>query len=294
MLSTPVARAAHTSPPVQRAVRQTARGRSRWLWWALAGGWLAQVLLRLWLFRYHTGPVANPDETGYLVAARWLAGGAGADLTGSTFYQGGYALLLVPAYWVTSDPVTVYRLVAGIGSMAAATAFPLAYVVLRRLALGRREAVALAFVAGLSPALLLFSGLALADAVLPTLVLGWLLATHDLARTGSLRAGALAGALAGFATAVHLRGALILAAYALTVAALLVIRRPARGGLTVGTAARSALTGGAAAEEGLTGGAAARGAKGAERRLPHRAGAVARGAPRLFAAAGGLRNRARA
>ncbi|NUW39942.1 hypothetical protein [Nonomuraea rhodomycinica] len=259
MLSTPVARTAHTSPPVRRTSRQTARGRSRWLGWALAGGWLAQVLLRLWLYRYHTGPVANPDETGYLVAARWLAGGAGADLTGSTFYQGGYALLLVPAYWVTSDPVTVYRLVAGIGSAAAATAFPLAYVVLRRLALGRREAVALAFVAGLSPALLLFSGLALADAVLPTLALGWLLATHDLARTGSPRAGAAAGALAGFATAVHLRGTVILAAYTLTVVALLVVRRPARR---------------------------------AGRRLPLRAGAVALGVAGVVAAAGGALNRA--
>ncbi|NUW31316.1 hypothetical protein HTZ77_07750 [Nonomuraea sp. SMC257] len=259
MLSTPVARTAPTSPPVRRAVRQTARGRSRWLGWALAGGWLAQVLLRLWLYRYHTGPVANPDETGYLVAARWLAGGAGADLTGSTFYQGGYALLLVPAYWVTSDPVMVYRLVAGIGSMAAATAFPLAYVVLRRLAVGRREAVALAFVAGLSPALLLFSGLALADAVLPTLLLAWLLATHDLARTGSPRAGAAAGALAGFATAVHLRGTVILAAYALTVVALLVVRRPARG---------------------------------AGRRLPLRAGAVALGVAGAVAAAGAALNRA--
>ncbi|MBN6057857.1 hypothetical protein JYK22_38395, partial [Nonomuraea sp. RK-328] len=277
MLSTSVARTAHTSPPVRRAIRQTARGRSRWLWWALAGGWLAQVLLRLWLFRYHTGPVANPDETGYLVAARWLAGGAGANLTGSTFYQGGYALLLVPAYWVTSDPVTVYRLVAGIGSTAAATAFPLAYVVLRRLALGRREAVALAFVAGLSPALLLFSGLALADAVLPTLVLGWLLATHDLARTGSLRAGAVAGALAGFATAVHLRGAVIFAVYALTVVALLVIRRPADGVEAEDAVARS-------------GGRS--GAKGAGRRLPLRAGGVALGAAVVVAAAGGVLNRA--
>lgn len=253
MLSTPVARTERVPPPVRRAA---ARRRSRWPAWALAGGWVVQVLLRLWLFRYHTGPVANPDETGYLVAARWLAGGPGADFTGSTFYQGGYALLLVPAYWVTSDPVTVYRLVVGIGSAAAATAFPLAYLVLRRLALGRPEAVALAFVAGLSPALLLFSGLALADAVLPTLVLGWLLATHDLARTGSLRSGVLAGVPAGFATAVHLRGAVILAVYVVTVAALLVIRRPDGGG----------------------------------RRLTPRAGLVAWGAGGLVAAAGAALN----
>ncbi|MFI7442152.1 hypothetical protein [Nonomuraea indica] len=182
MLSTPVARL--RPPPVARPAAPDRR------WgWALAGGWVAQLLLRLWLFRYHTGPVANPDETGYLVAARWLAGGPGADLTGSTFYQGGYALLLAPIHWVTADPATVYRLVVAVGSMVAATAFPLAYLVLRRLAVGRGAGLGLAFVAGAAPSLLLFSGLALADAILPTLLLGWLLALHDLAGAGPEQGG---------------------------------------------------------------------------------------------------------
>ncbi|SEN77165.1 hypothetical protein [Nonomuraea pusilla] len=200
----------------------------------LLGGWLAQVLLRLWLFRDHTGPVANPDETGYLVAARWLAGGVGGDLSGSTFYQGGYALLLVPVFWVTDDPVTAYRLVVVIGSAVAAGAFLPAYLLLRRLEVGRRFAAVAAFTATLSPSLLLFSGLALADAVLPTLVLGWLVAVHDLVRTGSVRAGAAAGALAGYAMAVHLRGTVLLtvllAVCLLTAARLLLTRRrtPAR------------------------------------------------------------------
>ncbi|MER7501419.1 hypothetical protein AB0L05_20845 [Nonomuraea pusilla] len=193
----------------------------------LLGGWLAQVLLRLWLFRHHTGPVANPDETGYLVAARWLAGGVGGDLSGSTFYQGGYALLLVPVFWVTDDPVTAYRLVVVIGSVVAAGAFLAAYLLLRRLEVGRRFAAVAAFTATLSPSLLLFSGLALADAVLPTLVLGWLVAVHDLVRTGSVRAGAAAGALAGYAMAVHLRGTVLLAVCLLTAAGLLLTRRRA-------------------------------------------------------------------
>ncbi|MEU0572630.1 hypothetical protein ABZ297_45495, partial [Nonomuraea sp. NPDC005983] len=181
--------------------------------WFLAGGFLAHVVLRLWLFRYHAGPVANPDETGYLIAARWLAGGPGADFTGSTFYQSGYALLLAPIYWFTSDPAAVYRAVVVAGAVLAAGAYPLAYLGLRRLELGRRAALVLAFTAALAPALLLFSGLALADAVLPTLLLGWLLAVHDLARSGSARAGAVAGGLAAFAMAVHLRGTVVLAVY---------------------------------------------------------------------------------
>ncbi|MGR6921604.1 hypothetical protein ACU635_45800 [[Actinomadura] parvosata] len=222
------------------------------VWWLLAAGWLAQVALRLWLNRYHTTPVANPDETGYLLAARWLAGGAGADLSGSTFYQAGYALLLVPVFWLTSDPEVAYRLAVGVGAMAAASAYPVAYVLLRRLRLDRRAALVAAFVAGLSPALLVFSGFALADAILPVVVLAWLTALHDLvtggperrrgpARSpsgGSLRrrvvawspaggagrrrvlAGITAGGLAAYAMATHLRGTVIVAVCLLMAVAL--------------------------------------------------------------------------
>ncbi|MET7326999.1 hypothetical protein [Nonomuraea sp. NPDC005650] len=213
-----------TPAPVHTAARHAGRAR---MWWLLAAGWAAHVALRLWLYRYHTGPVANPDETGYLLAARWLAGGPGADLTGSTFYQGGYPLLLVPIFWLTSDPVLAYRLVAGVGSMVAAGAYPLAYLLLRRMGLGRRAALITAFVAGLSPALLLFSGLALTDAILPVLVLAWLLALHDLVAYGSARAGAAAGALSAFAMAAHLRGTVVLLVCVLVVAVVWVRGRAA-------------------------------------------------------------------
>ncbi|WP_143591144.1 hypothetical protein [Thermoactinospora rubra] len=183
--------------------------------WALIGGWIIHLLVRLWLYRHHTGPVANPDEVGYLVAARWLAGGADADYSGSTFYQAGYALLLVPAYWLTSDPETVYRIVVLVGSAAAAGAFPLSYHVLRRLDVSGKPALVLAFVASLGPSLLVFSGLALVDAVLPTVLLGWLLAVHDLLRTGSTRAGVVGGVLSGFAMTAHMRGTVVLAVFVL-------------------------------------------------------------------------------
>ena len=45
--------------------------------WALlvALGWLAEFGLRLWFSRAQTVPLANPDESAYLIAARVLAGG---------------------------------------------------------------------------------------------------------------------------------------------------------------------------------------------------------------------------
>ncbi|MFI9554993.1 hypothetical protein [Nonomuraea endophytica] len=219
-------------PPVSRS-------RAARLPWLLAGGWLAHLLLRLWMFRYHAGPVANPDEIGYLLAARWLAGGPGGDYSGSTFYQAGYPLLLAPIYWLSTDPVTVYRLVSGLGAVASASAFPLAYLLLRRLALGRRAALVLAFVAGLAPSLLVFSGLALVDAVLPTLVLGWLIALHDLVTRRGVVPGVVAGLLSGLAMAMHMRGAILFGVFVVGVLGVLVSRRvsPRAGLWALGAAA---------------------------------------------------------
>jgi hypothetical protein len=39
-----------------------------------------------------------PDEEGYLLGARLLAGGAIGDFSGQRFYQPGYSLLISPAY----------------------------------------------------------------------------------------------------------------------------------------------------------------------------------------------------
>jgi hypothetical protein len=86
----------------------------------LALGWLVQAGLRVWFGRMQVGPLANPDETAYLVAARVLAGGPAADLSNSTMYQGGYPLLLAPVYWFTSNPTTVYHAMLAFGVCVAA------------------------------------------------------------------------------------------------------------------------------------------------------------------------------
>ena len=75
---------------------RTARG-AAWRWGLLLGfGWLVQAGLRVWFSRGQATPLANPDETAYLVAARVLAGGPAADLSYSTLYPGGYPLLITP------------------------------------------------------------------------------------------------------------------------------------------------------------------------------------------------------
>jgi hypothetical protein len=198
--------------------------------WALlvGAGWLVLVALRLWFSRSQTVPLANPDESAYLIAARVLAGGPAADFSYSTLYQGGYPLLITPVFWVTHSPVSAYRGVLVINALASAALMPLAYVAVRRLGLGRPGAYAVAMVTALVPAGFFYAEYAMTDAIFPVLVLAWLLTTHSwlTARTGRGRYAAAAGSavLTGYAYTVHSRGLVIGAGY-LAVGALILWRR---------------------------------------------------------------------
>jgi len=220
--SAPVpARTARTDRTRLRIPAVTA-GSSGRLWVILlTAGWLVQAGLRVWFSRQLFMPLANPDETAYLVAARVLAGGPGADLSGSTLYQGGYPLLITPVYWFTSNPSTVYHAVLVINALISALVLPLGYLACRRLGLGRPAAYVVATVAALVPAGFFYSQYAMTDAVFPVATLAWLLATHSwlnssAASSARVRYAAAAGSavLAGFAYAMHSRGLVMLAGLA--------------------------------------------------------------------------------
>ncbi|MGI8330705.1 hypothetical protein ACRYCC_12130 [Actinomadura scrupuli] len=199
--------------------------------WILLAGWAAQVCVRLAFAAGHGAPIVNPDEAGYLIGARWLTGGPGTDLSGFTFYQGGYSLLLAPAYLVSSDPGVVYRLAIGINSLAGALIFPLGYLLLRRLGLSRLHGYTLGWAAALLPATTLFGVVAMADAVFPVLVLGWLLALDRFVRRGGTGAVVTASLVACFAHATHTRGTVIVALHCSVLVAYLVRGRARRGPL---------------------------------------------------------------
>ena len=194
-------------------------------------------------------PLANPDETAYLIAARVLAGGPGADLSGSTLYPGGYPLLITPVYWFTSNPVTVYHAVVMINAAISAAIMPLGYLACRRLGLERPVAYGVAMVAALVPAAFFYSQYAMTDAVFPVITVAWLLATHSWLTASSARGASAAAAgsalLAGFADMVHSRGLVILAGYA-AVGAFMAWRRPAARGSVAAGALTALVTVGAA------------------------------------------------
>ncbi len=201
-------------PPVTRVrARQTAR-----LWIPLLTvGWLSQVALRVWLSSGQAVPLANPDETAYLITARVLAGGPGANLSYSTLYPVGYPALISPVFWFTHDALTAYRSVLVINALVSALIMPLAYLAGRRLGLGRPLAYAVAMVTALLPAGFFYSEYAMSDAIYPVLTLAWLLTTQAWLTERGLRrqfAAAIGSALlAGYADAVHSRGLVIVTCY---------------------------------------------------------------------------------
>ena len=222
------------------AIGGTAARRSAMRWGLLvAAGWLLQAGLRAWFSRGQSVPLANPDESAYLIAARVLAGGPATDFSYSTLYQGGYPLLLTPVYWFTSNAIVVYHSVLLINAAVSAVLMPLAYVTGRRLGLVRPAAYAVAMVTALVPAGLFYAEYAMTDAIYPVLVLAWLLTVHSWLTARSTRglyaAAAGSALLAGYAYAVHSRGTVIVLSY-VVVGALVAWRRlaPRR---TVATAA---------------------------------------------------------
>ncbi len=191
--------------------------RRRWVL-LLVAGWLVQAGLRAWLSRAQMVPLATPDESAYLIAARVMSGGVAADFSYSTLYPAGYPLLITPVFWFTHNPVTVYHAVLlGINAPLSALVMPLGYVACRRLGLERPWAFGVAMVAALLPAALFYSQYAMTDAIFPVLVLGWLLAVHSWLTARSLRGQYLAAVgsalLAGYAYAVHSRGAVMVAGF---------------------------------------------------------------------------------
>ena len=218
-----LAAASEFDPAVARRADLAAARRGTRRKWALlvAAGWLLQTGVRLWFSRGQSVPLANPDESAYLIAARVLAGGPATDFSYSTLYQAGYPLLITPVYWFTSNAVAVYHAVLAINAAVGALLMPLAYVTARRLGLVRSAAYAVAMVTALLPAGLFYAEYALTDAIYPVLVLAWLLTVHSWltvrisgrSARGQYLAAAGSALLTGYAYAVHSRGTVMVLSY---------------------------------------------------------------------------------
>ncbi|SOB83968.1 hypothetical protein [Streptomyces sp. 1331.2] len=217
--------AAVRSSAIQSAVMRSAAARPGLV---LLAGYLAELLFRLVLVRHMSFPSVHPDEDSYLALTRVLAGRPATEIPVGVVIPGGYPLLISPALRLADDPTTAYHLIMGINAAVNALALPLAYVALRRLGLGRALAYVFGAATALLPPLVFYSQFVLTDAVLPVLILAWLLCLHGWLADGTLRRRAWhalgAGGSAGYAMAVHDRGGVVVALTAVAFLGVLLLR----------------------------------------------------------------------
>ncbi|HZQ58825.1 MAG TPA: hypothetical protein VFA84_12345, partial [Acidimicrobiales bacterium] len=193
----------------------------RWGLWALAALGIAAVVgAHLALMAYMRVPVIHPDELGYVQNAHYLARGG---LRPTTEYYPGYSLLLVPLWWASHDPLTVWRGALVVNAALAGVATVLAWHLLARLSPGLprgwRALVVTATVA--YPALVLFSDFSMAESAFAAGFLAVCVLAARAAPRRSWGAWAAFGAACGLLALVHPRGfALYVAAGLLGLAAL--------------------------------------------------------------------------
>ncbi|HEV8152598.1 MAG TPA: hypothetical protein VGP78_06680 [Solirubrobacteraceae bacterium] len=222
---------------MRRGVTDEARSVRR----VLLLGTAALLVVRMALALVRPGPILLSDEIGYLTNARVLAGGTGADLLTTSFYEAGYSLVLVPVVGLVHDPVAAYRLVIVVNALLAASVFPLLYLLLTSgFEVTPRVAVWPALAGACYPSVTLSAGVAMGENLLYPLLVAWLLCLGLLirARTAATAAGwATAAGLA--AAALWLVHARMLVALALTAVVVVGVGwrrrelRPAAGGVLV-------------------------------------------------------------
>jgi hypothetical protein len=173
----------------------------------LLGATVVAIALRLVAGLGQTGPTV-PDEFGYVGQARWLAGGEPMAMGPMPYYHVGYALLLVPAAWLSGDdPVLFWRLILATNALIGAALVPLLFVLLRGLfRVPGTVAVAAAFLTSCYPSYLLVAGQGWSEIAIPTVFVLWLVTLQRLLRHPTYPTALLAGVCALSVWAVHARG----------------------------------------------------------------------------------------
>lgn len=95
-------------------------------------GWLLVAIATIAVFALYavsvssrTLPLISQDELGFISQSQWLAGRPAVNMGAAPYYHPGYSLLLVPVWWVTSDPVLAYKGFVLINAALAALVVPL-------------------------------------------------------------------------------------------------------------------------------------------------------------------------
>jgi hypothetical protein len=134
-------------------------------------------------------------------------------MQGTQFYHFGYSLLLIPAFWLFSNPVWIYKTVMIINALLASSLIvPLFFILTELFRVPFKTARWIAFACCVYPSLILYSSFAWSESAYVSLyatamaLFGWLL------RERSAAAVILFGGVTGFLYTVHPRGLPVVAA----------------------------------------------------------------------------------
>ncbi len=172
----------------------------RWAAWFSVSA-LAAVLVAVQWRSF--APVFANDEVGILGASRLIARPATDWLLTGDSYMPGLSVLIAPAWWVTSDPLTVYRIAVLLCVVIALlTVLPLANLA-RRFGAAPNLSVVVAAIALAAPARALESNYVWAENLLVLLVSCTLAAAWRFADAPTVRSAALLAVAAGGAVFAH-------------------------------------------------------------------------------------------
>lgn len=151
-------------------------------------------------------PLISADEIGYLGIARYLALGAGPNMSGTAYYHFGTSALFVPLWWISSEPGTVYRMGIVLTAALAAAAMPLLVAIARELSFRiTTGVVAAAVIVALWPSNYMHAHLLWSETLFRLVFLAMVLSALAAARTGKARWTIGCALLAAAAYAVHPR-----------------------------------------------------------------------------------------
>jgi hypothetical protein len=217
--------------PEDASEGRRARQSGRLLWW-----YLGLVLIHLLLGLPAQQPTVLSDELGYLGNARYLAGTAHLpNMEGTQLYHFGYSLVLLPAFWLFSNPVSTYQAVIAVNAfLASSLIVPLFFLLTGPLRVPARSARWIAFTCCLYPPLIFHSWIAWSEnAYIPLYAAGLVLFGRFLGSRRQLDAAGL-GLAVGLLYAVHPRGAPVIAGVLAYVVLLLVVKAiPIRSAVTL-------------------------------------------------------------
>ncbi len=184
-------------------------------WRVLA--WTAPVvclLVNVYLMWGTTWPAFPYDEVTLLQIARMIAGEAVPDTLRGAGYYPGWAVLIAPVWWFTSDPATAYRVTLWMGVVVSLlTIWPLAHVV-RRFGLALAPAVVVASFAMTLPARAVQADYSMSERLLTFFLVLSVLAAFRVAERPTVLRHAVFAVVLGLLLFSHIRMAVVLAAAA--------------------------------------------------------------------------------